>query len=66
MNFDRPQLLRKSAFQELLKGFEAGWTLLDLTELTTVNHVDYGPLTVVCFDNPGCVLVAKGAFEDRR
>lgn len=66
MNLDRPQLMSKAAFRQIAQEMLEGVALADLPELTTIVHPTLGPLTVVIFDKPPAVLVARGVFEDGR
>lgn len=66
MNLAQTQLMSRSDFTALMKGFLWGSVSEDLPELAQIAHADHGILTVVLFENHKYVLVIKGGYQDPR
>lgn len=63
MKLAQTQLMSRSDFNGLMKGFLWGSVSEELPELTQIAHVDYGILTIVLFENHKYVLVIKGDYK---
>lgn len=66
MKLAQTQLMSRSDFKALMKGFVWGAVSEEIPELTQIAHADHGVLTVVLFENHKYVLVIKGGYEDPR